>query len=380
MLSTLKKSTVIILTLLLGLCMLVLACAPSQAPAPAPAPKAPAAPAAPAPAAAPSPAPAPAPSPAPSPTPAAPTLRLTFSGGTIGGGSNLAASAWAAVATQFTDVEATVISSPTMLQARVVADGIADISTCEPYSMWCVYSGTGIDEGLEPATDLRTLGYRYDAVIQVLVTADSPITSYAQLKGKRVGSGKKGFTAAYYAELIASAFGMDPETDIDWMYSGHATAGSALVAGKIDAYVVTAPPPHPTMAEVDLLHPLRLVGFTPEELEPIFNMAPFLATKEVPAEFYHMTEPITTLIYIGPMGVRSDLPEDVAYNICKAYYENPEFVGYFYAIMENVIRDGSQKEWVENLEGLPPYHTGAVKYFREIGWKVPESMVPPEAK
>jgi TRAP-type uncharacterized transport system substrate-binding protein len=67
---------------------------------------------------------------------------------------------------------------------------------------------------------------------------------------------------------------------------------------------------------------------------------------------------------------RADLPDDLIYRLIKAVFENqPRLVNATSAardtIPQNVVKDT-----------FLPFHPGAVRYYREIGIKIPDNLIP----
>ena len=88
----------------------------------------------------------------------------------------------------------------------------------------------------EPLKDMSVVAVLYPEVIQVVVAADSPIKSFADLKGKKVGVGAPGSgTEANYRQLL-DAYGMKKE-DVNGQYlsfseSAEARARRRAMRGK----------------------------------------------------------------------------------------------------------------------------------------------------
>jgi len=68
------------------------------------------------------------------------------------------------------------------------------------------------------------------------------------------------------------------------------------------------------------------------------------------------------------------LPNDLAYKLVKAVMEDKEHQkGAFKGLAEDMAK--------VTLElSLSPLHAGAIKYYQEKGLKVPDHLVPPEAR
>jgi len=306
-------------------------------------------------------------------------MRLTISGGTIGGSSNLVANAIAGVAKNYLDINSTVITYPTVAQVDAVLDGIADIATGLPDVAQDAYEGTGPYKKRGPSPHLRAWLFRYATVMQLFVTKESKLKNFRDMAGKRISTGKKGFSADHNFHRVCDVLGLSYDKDFKIMYFGHKAAGAAIIAGKIDAYVVVTPMPQPTFAEVDLTHPLTLLPFSEQDAKTVGKALPYWDVVTVPPNWYHMSEPTLTLQLPAFNVCTTELPEDVAYKLVKNYIEHPKYLGYFHKMCQTVVENGDVKRWVETLGGIP-YHAGCVRYFKEAGWKVRPDRIPPEAK
>ena len=67
---------------------------------------------------------------------------------------------------------------------------------------------------------------------------------------------------------------------------------------------------------------------------------------------------------------RADLPDDLVYQLVKASFENqPRLVKASPTARETVPQNVDKNTFL-------PFHPGAVRYYREIGVKIPDSLVP----
>jgi ABC-type nitrate/sulfonate/bicarbonate transport system substrate-binding protein len=71
-------------------------------------------------------------------------------------------------------------------------------------------------------------------VTQFLVTADSPIKTAADLKGKLIGINGFKSSIELYARIPVQAAGLDPERDVKWAVVPFPAQGQALRSGKLD--------------------------------------------------------------------------------------------------------------------------------------------------
>jgi len=298
---------------------------------------------------------------------------LTYSGGTIGGTSNLMANGLSAIGYKFLAIQGTVVSNPTMTQVMVLQENEADISTIVGYQGYFAYNGAPEYKG-KPFPELRILFQGNRTAWHMAVLEGSPIYDIRDLKGKRVVVGKKGFFSENATKYLFSALGFS-YNEITPVYLGHGDAMAALLSHKVDAYVVISDPPQPTLTQLAQAHKVRIIGLTEEEMKKALIGFPGCIRFIIPGGTYKGNEkdilcPVSWMFY----GCRSDLPEDVVYGLVKAFWENQDFAGLQWSKLADY-----------KIEDIPdfksaPYHIGAYKYYKEKGLVIPEDMIPPEAK
>jgi TRAP transporter TAXI family solute receptor len=67
---------------------------------------------------------------------------------------------------------------------------------------------------------------------------------------------------------------------------------------------------------------------------------------------------------------RADLPDDLVYQLVKAVFENqPRLVKAHPAASETLPQNAVKNTTL-------PFHPGVVRYYREIGVKIPDALVP----
>jgi NitT/TauT family transport system substrate-binding protein len=144
-------------------------------------------------------------------------------------------------------------SSSQALQA--VATGSADFSALSPPTLLPVYATTPSLNIISAYVWLRQAHW------QVTVKPDSPITSVADLKGKRIGIRNPGDTGFFGAKAMFRELGFDPAKDAEWISVGAGgPAGQALYGDRIDALAIW----DGELARVELAgFPLRYLSNTP---------------------------------------------------------------------------------------------------------------------
>lgn len=78
--------------------------------------------------------------------------------------------------------------------------------------------------------------YTYPYKWDIAVRPDSPIKTYADLRGKKIGVSNLGVSDYPVTREVLDGIGIDPNKDVSWLAVGEgATAGIALTRGDIDA-------------------------------------------------------------------------------------------------------------------------------------------------
>ncbi len=129
--------------------------------------------------------------------------------------------------------------------------------------------------------------------------------------------------------------------------------------------------PFPAVREAEAKDPLNFITLTPDERERLQKAMPELSITEIAAGTYSSlkTAYITIGVYNFAIG-RDDLPDDLVYQLVKAVYENqPRLMK-----AHETARETLPQDVLKNT--LLPLHPGAIRYYREIGIKVPDSLIP----
>jgi len=296
---------------------------------------------------------------------------IVLSGGTIGGNTNLEANALASIGKLYCNLLPTVIITPTMAQVDVLEANQAAIATTPGYLTYQAYYGEENWEG-KPFKEIRSLLHRPSSLMQIAVLKESPIQEIRDLIGKKVAIGKKGFSAAFLGEKMFEVLGID----ITPVYVGHADSVAGLVSGKMDAYLATANAPSSAFIELSetAREGIRIINISEEDMATILEELPFFISDTVEPVYKGMEEAATVPAYVGIMGCRAELPEEVAYCLTKAFWEHLDFAALQWAAIGEL-----KLEDVSSIKGVAPWHIGAYRYYKEVGLEIPSDMIPPEA-
>lgn len=233
----------------------------------------------------------------------------------------------------------------------------------------------------KPITNLRALfplagkNYEMKHAWQLVVPANSPIKSVFDLKGKRVGVGPAGSGTEVYTKQILETFGITYK-DIIPRFLSYEEEVSAIEDGTIDAVTFHSAFPTGAVTELGSTRKVRLVPIEEAMVKKLADEWGFMP-QVIPAKTYQWQEEdvMTVVASYHVVFVNKDMDPNLAYQLTKAAMEHKDKIW-----PSNLAAKGYDEMGVVMGLTAPPLHVGALKYYREIGIKVPDSVVPPEAK
>lgn len=218
---------------------------------------------------------------------------------------------------------------------------------------------------------LRTIGFLYGAPVQLVVRADSPLQSAADLVGKRVAVGNAGSGAAASAERFFRHLGIWEA--IKPTFLGYSAAASAFKDGKIDAFWVLVGYPNRAIIEASVQVKIRLLDVGAEaEQSGFYDTFAYLPTT-IPAETYGKSSPeCSTFQDATILSCHQDVPADVVYRIMKALWSQKGL-----AAMVAAKKTFKSMTVANALVGVTvPLHQGAARFWTEQGLAIPEILRP----
>jgi TRAP transporter TAXI family solute receptor len=229
------------------------------------------------------------------------------------------------------------------------------------------WNGTGDWTKGQKFRQMRALFPMYDTPFQATVLRRSGLTTIAQLENKRIGVGPRASTSGAYGPAIVKALEISAEIS----HGPQEVVALDMLAGRYDAYLALLGAPTPAIQKVEESEPITFLSLSPEQVEAIRKAMPEFSSSKIAAGTYRSLEKdyATVGIYNFAIG-RADLPDDLVYQLVKAVFENqPRLVKGHAAARETLPENVDRNTFM-------PFHPGAIRYYREVGIKIPESLVP----
>ncbi len=209
------------------------------------------------------------------------------------------------------------------------------------------------DKGDPKFNEIRALFPIPSLTMHFVVRADSGVSDFAGLEGKKILIGKGSFGAKEGAKYLG-LFGLEGKVDLADVELSNAVP--ALTNGQIDGFVTAGSFPAPNVIEAAASTGVNVLSLSDDQI------AKTKRTKLViPAGTYAGQDaPITTTSLPVVAYTTTAMDDDTAYALTKTYWEQKASMGEG-AAWWNGVNDGL----MENITGK--IHPGAIRYYKEAG-------------
>ena len=205
------------------------------------------------------------------------------------------------------------------------------------------------------------------ADVVTVVLKDSPIKKMADLEGKRVGIGAPGSGTENINKCTLSGWDLynleTGDMKIVPAYLSYTECTTALKDRRIDAamYFITGRPGS-AITDLSFTHDISIISYEKEGVEQLVIKFPFMTATIYEKGLYKGVDYDSLVIKAPDVFVcRSDLSEDLVYNITKVVHEGlPSLRQTGYSGWNAASLDRS-------VAGVVPMHPGAIKYYDELG-------------
>jgi TRAP transporter TAXI family solute receptor len=256
--------------------------------------------------------------------------------------------------------------------AALISRGDSDIALALADTVYQAYTGTGAFEDRRALENLRALGSAYPNAVQIVTLANSGIESLQDLQGKRVSVGAPGSGTEVSAQTILNTNGLSYD-DIEEQRLNFNETAAALRDGQIDAGFWSVGPPTSSILDLATTRNIRIIGLSDEEIANSLEAEPTFARYTLPANSYPgQTEPVNTLGTPNVIMVAAEMDEELAYDFLDTLYGHIDEI-----IAIHPSANDTTPEFA--LDATPiPLHPGAVRYYEEAGFEVPDRLRPPQ--
>jgi TRAP transporter TAXI family solute receptor len=238
---------------------------------------------------------------------------------------------------------------------RRVATGKADFAIAAADAV-ADYQGAG-------KSRLRACARLYDDYMQLVVPADSPINSVADLRGKRVGIGQKNSGVNLITRRLLRAAGLDETKDLTARTAGIDESPGLLRDGKLDAFFWSGGLPTQAVTDLAKTMDVKLVqlGDLVDKLHTLYPN--FYRQAVMPADAYPDIaggKAVKTLAVANLLVTTDREDEGLVERVTRTVIDSRDSIGA--RVHAAQLVDLRTAVFTDPLE----LHEGALRYYRSV--------------
>ena len=232
-------------------------------------------------------------------------------------------------------------------------------------------SATSIQEALKgakmfkgkvaQAKKVRVAAVLYPNYLFWLVWAKSDVTSYQQLKGKKVNVMPKRFSFQALNQQMLGALGIEYKDFSKVNYLGFNDAVAQMKDNHIDAYLGPGEENYAPIVQLATHAPIRILSFSKEDVAKMKAANPGVVPFTLDKTNYKQKNDVNTVQTFLLIITNEDVPAERVYKLTKTIYDNlGDFAGAVKAF---------ERVTVANATGDmgAPRHAGMDQYLKEKG-------------
>ena len=211
-------------------------------------------------------------------------------------------------------------------------------------------------------TNVCQMANLYPQYFQVVVTADSKVNSFADMKGKSVVTQPKGNTAELLTAEVLKINGLNYQALSKINFQSYTDAVSMVKDGHAQVFTLGTTAPASAVMDLASARDIRLLPVDDKTMAELKKMNAGYNKLTIKAGTYPKQDKDVPVIgYSTHVVVACDLPEDSVYRMTRIMAANVEGMT---AIVKS-ISGLTPKDMALDI-GVP-LHKGAAKYYKEVG-------------
>lgn len=218
---------------------------------------------------------------------------------------------------------------------------------------------------------IRGMFVMYPHHYHVVALKKSDVKDIYDIKGKKVSVGAPGSGTEYKTNLVLQeALGI-PYSSFNVFRLSFTENANALKDGTIEVGIWDVAAPTSSVMDLSTTHDVKLISFTPEEIEKIVTKFPFysefvMAPNTYRGQDYEVRNPSVWNTFI----CNADVDADLVYRLTKAVFEHQDYMIKIHPFAKYTTPENAAKH------SVIPLHPGAIKYLKEVGVAVPDKLIP----
>lgn len=248
---------------------------------------------------------------------------------------------------------------------RTIRQGELDFGVVQSDVQSAGLAGTGSFAEDGPFPELRSLFSVHPEPLHVMARVDSGITDIASMAGKKVNIANPGSGTRVLADTLLSYSGMSPDDFSLAAELKSSEQSAALCDGKIDATIWAAGLPNGSSQEATSSCEVKIIPLTGEGIDKLLAENSAYAAATIPGGMYpNNPDDIPSWGPKATFVTSANASDEVVYAVVAAVFENFEDFKKLHPAFARL----EESEMI--VDGLTAdLHPGALKYYKERGWK-----------
>lgn len=207
------------------------------------------------------------------------------------------------------------------------------------------------------STGVSVLFPLFKTQLQFIVPMSSDISSWSDVRGKRINIGQKGFSGPDVVYEILGKLGIHAG-DFAPAYLTHDVAGDELIEGRLDGLIAPGAAPHPAIVKLSGRSPIRIVPLSSDDLVQALAI-PYLSATVVPPVYAGVTQPVTTVGEWYVLACRDDFDEELGRWLTERWWRGRDELVRLHRAAEELP---APAEWHSPVA----VHKGAQDFYRSV--------------
>ena len=250
-----------------------------------------------------------------------------------------------------------------VFNVNAIRSGELEFGVAQSDIQYHSYNGSQQFEENGAFEGLRAVFSLHPEPFTVVARADAGISTFEDLRGKRVNIGNPGSGQRATMDVVLEAMGWSVDDFSQASELPPAEQALALCDNNIDAMVYTVGHPSGAIQEATTACDSVLVNVDNDAIRALVEERPYYRMATIPGGMYRGTADDVTTFGVGATFVTSaDVPEEIVYQTTRAIFENLDQFKALHPALANL--DAGEMA----NDGLSaPLHDGAARYFSEAG-------------
>ncbi|MDQ2696758.1 MAG: TAXI family TRAP transporter solute-binding subunit [Pseudomonadota bacterium] len=246
---------------------------------------------------------------------------------------------------------------------NAIHNGELDMGVAQSDSVYNAANGLEDFKDTGKYEELRGVFAMHPEPFTVVARKDSGITTFDDLKGKRVNIGNPGSGQRSTMEVVMNAKGWTKDDFKLATELKSAEQSQALCDNKVDAIIFTVGHPNGSIQEATTACDSVLVPVTGPEIDQLVEENTYYSKATIPGGMYRGNDQDVEMFGVRAVIVSSDkVADDVVYEVVKGVFENFDDFTKLHPAFAVLTKEDMVSQ------GLSvPLHEGAKKYYSEAG-------------